>query len=494
MEEIPRDAPSSGLSSMVQGNTDLDITVDNRNIPIKGRVLGNDGLRPVVCHIKDSTCDLCLEFIRSALCTQTFKGGNKRWIWKHCNNLKSYPTFQHYISGRKLKASAQAGCGLCTAMLSAGILEEDDPMVFAGRGFPSLEGENHAKNYKQEWWSTFHVSALKKFEKNGTDYNNDFEYEIVLAEDEHECLSLPLPYIEYGFRTSPATHASSDTCYDQLNSWYSACAKQHEKCVRRKLPLPRRLLDIEEKKDSSDCITLRESQNIPTPSEQVQYVALSYCWGDISRFSTTTHNISERLSGIIFEELPDVVQNAVDVIRRLNIRYLWVDAYCILQDNQIEWEAEAAKMADVYGGCVFTLSALSSPDSTTPFLGDRHSRPVDLGVATISYGTWEDDVKIFIRRIPRCIRAEIWRCPLSKRAWPLQEKILAPAVLHYARDQLIWECNENHLCSETGEIEAWEGAVIRTSDVTGCEDLLPNPNRFSVEMPVFSSAALMHPP
>lgn len=124
-------------------------------------------------------------------------------------------------------------------------------------------------------------------------------------------------------------------------------------------------------------------------------------------------------------------------------------------------------MADIYGGCVFTLSALSSANASTPFLQDRNFNPVHLGSATISYGTWEDDVQLFIRRKPRTIKSEIQSCPLSRRAWPLQERILAPAVLHYGRDQLIWECNENHLRSETGEENDWGGIVIRTSDMTG---------------------------
>jgi len=113
------------------------------------------------------------------------------------------------------------------------------------------------------------------------------------------------------------------------------------------------------------------------------------------------------------------------------------------------------------------LSALSSSKASTGFLRDRNLRPVSLGKVVVDYGTWKDDVKLFARRRPRTIRKEFEKCPLNKRAWPLQEKILAPAVVHFGRDQLIWECNTNHLYSETGAKEDWGGVVIRTSDMMG---------------------------
>ena len=38
--------------------------------------------------------------------------------------------------------------------------------------------------------------------------------------------------------------------------------------------------------------------------------------------------------------------------------------------------------------------------------------------------------------------AEIEECPLSRRAWALQERLLSPHIVHFGRNQLFWECNE----------------------------------------------------
>ena len=42
--------------------------------------------------------------------------------------------------------------------------------------------------------------------------------------------------------------------------------------------------------------------------------------------------------------------------------------------------------------------------------------------------------------------ARINRAPLNKRGWVMQERWLSPRVLHYGRDQILWECNELDAC------------------------------------------------
>ncbi|KAF9872789.1 putative heterokaryon incompatibility protein [Colletotrichum karsti] len=37
----------------------------------------------------------------------------------------------------------------------------------------------------------------------------------------------------------------------------------------------------------------------------------------------------------------------------------------------------------------------------------------------------------------------VGHCPLNKRGWVLQERLLSPRVLHFGRDQLFWECREH---------------------------------------------------
>jgi hypothetical protein len=95
----------------------------------------------------------------------------------------------------------------------------------------------------------------------------------------------------------------------------------------------------------------------------MQYVALSYCWGTTQNFTTTSANLARMKETIHWDELPQTIKDAVIVTRALGIQYLRVDALCIIQVSQEDWEAESKKMADVYGGAFLAISAALGPDA-----------------------------------------------------------------------------------------------------------------------------------
>ena len=50
-----------------------------------------------------------------------------------------------------------------------------------------------------------------------------------------------------------------------------------------------------------------------------------------------------------------------------------------------------------------------------------------------------------------CIDRELWlrevsQSPLGRRAWVVQERLLAPRVIHFGANQLFWECNGLKAC------------------------------------------------
>jgi Heterokaryon incompatibility protein (HET) len=197
-------------------------------------------------------------------------------------------------------------------------------------------------------------------------------------------------------------------------------------------------------------ISLIETRPSTEPSRELLYIALSYCWGDWAGLMTKKENLTRMMHSIPMDELPGAVRDAVLVCRKYGIRHLWIDALCICQDDPTEWSSEVSKMADIYGGCEFALSALSSHEASEGFLRERRFRPISVGSVRSSYGTWYDDARLFIRRRPRSINDEINFSSLSRRAWALQERLLAPAILHYGRDEVIWECNTDYMISELG--------------------------------------------
>jgi hypothetical protein len=70
-------------------------------------------------------------------------------------------------------------------------------------------------------------------------------------------------------------------------------------------------------------------------------------------------------------KLYPLVRDAITAAFRLDLRFILIDCYCILQDDEEDWEKAAANMASIDAHAFLTLSATSSVNgrsmfSTTP--------------------------------------------------------------------------------------------------------------------------------
>ncbi|KAM5346979.1 hypothetical protein ACJ41O_009984 [Fusarium nematophilum] len=134
---------------------------------------------------------------------------------------------------------------------------------------------------------------------------------------------------------------------------------------------PTRLLDLGEE-DAISGIRLV----IPQGHEPLfKYAALSYCWGppeDAKKQSTTTsESLHERLQHIQEEDLSPVILDTVKLCRALKIRYLWVDALCIIQGDGRDWETESGRMGSIYRNSFVTICALGSSSCLKGYLSRR---------------------------------------------------------------------------------------------------------------------------
>ena len=154
-------------------------------------------------------------------------------------------------------------------------------------------------------------------------------------------------------------------------------------------------------------------------------------------------NIESHKLRIPYAAMPKTLQDAVIVSRRLDIRYLWIDALCIIQGDDEEWEREHLRMADIYSSAKLVLAAdnadglekgfLKTALDTSGFLKD-----------------WSSKSKAKVREESLGLRREGDLCPsplsldepLNRRAWSLSEMIFANRVVHFTSSGVIWECNE----------------------------------------------------
>ncbi|KAK8040068.1 HET-domain-containing protein [Apiospora rasikravindrae] len=137
---------------------------------------------------------------------------------------------------------------------------------------------------------------------------------------------------------------------------------------------PARLIDLGNGEDALRCrlvLTHGEHSSNPSPQES-GYAALSYCWGNAAeaacQFKTEPHSLAKRLSGFDVTDTTAVVQDAIKVCRALGIRYLWVDAVCIVQGDKDDWERESQKMSSIYHNAAATICPISSNSCLEGFL------------------------------------------------------------------------------------------------------------------------------
>lgn len=97
----------------------------------------------------------------------------------------------------------------------------------------------------------------------------------------------------------------------------------------------------------------------------VDYITLSYTWGQTPALMTLRENLAEmqqpgRLR-VLSEgkHMPDTIRCAIAVTRSLGQRYLWVDSLCIVQDDEACKKRALPKMHLIYATYVMLSLAYS---------------------------------------------------------------------------------------------------------------------------------------
>lgn len=153
--------------------------------------------------------------------------------------------------------------------------------------------------------------------------------------------------------------------------------------------------------------------------------------------------------------LPKTFQYAIEITRNPNVRYLWIDALCVIQpiaDYTGDWEEEIPLIGNVYRNSTCIIAASGAQTSDRGCFARR-----DVARSAISSFTIEDDKGGRRRKSPIVFGPTLpaWsvaveNSPLSERAWVLQERMMTPRTLFCTKDDLFWECKESH----TSEFES----------------------------------------
>jgi hypothetical protein len=240
--------------------------------------------------------------------------------------------------------------------------------------------------------------------------------------------------------------------FDTVSNWIHDCENNHI-CSKRLLLKerehdlqlhPARLVDVRAYDESDPDVRL-----VDNDGSTRKYITLSYCWGKSKTFTTTSRSLRLRKARIKFSTLPKTFQDSVAIARRLKVRWLWIDALCIVQDDRRDWERESAKMGAIYSRAYVTIAADSGVDCNSGcFNVQSTSQELAFDNVPFDFPSLSTDGKqslVFLWDPSRGFKAtpsEIDGSPLAERGWVCQERILSPRILHYTRSQLFWECRQ----------------------------------------------------
>lgn len=214
--------------------------------------------------------------------------------------------------------------------------------------------------------------------------------------------------------------------FDIVREWLSFCEQNHRSSCSLNvsdLPCPFAVIDCEH----------RTIVHLPQGD---LYLCLSYVWGAPS----TTSPLGPVKTGQGFalpEEVPLVVQDAIDLTRRVGFRYLWVDRYCISTEAAVKHE-QIKDMHLVYQNAHATIIAAAGKDPSygLPGISSRLRTPQP----HVRIGT-----KIFASIMPHpggAIRCSKW----ASRAWTYQECLLSRRRIFFTDEQVYFECHSMHCC------------------------------------------------
>ena len=241
-----------------------------------------------------------------------------------------------------------------------------------------------------------------------------------------------LPEIKSAIDASPPRLISQTIDWKHFHRLTYNCGETHPGCYdvgHRAFPTGFRLIDINQRK------VVRMGNNEVPP-----YLALSYVWGDNpdDKYLLTEGRIEDFECESSLLNLPQTIEDSLEVCLQFQIPYLWVDRLCIVQDDYIHKMKQIHAMDTIYRAAELVIVAASASNLNDGLAGisnKRKSQPELL--------LQPDDLKI-VAALPRfdaVIRDSNWQ----SRGWTYQEAVLGRRKLYFTSTQAFFDCGEGRL-------------------------------------------------
>ena len=214
-----------------------------------------------------------------------------------------------------------------------------------------------------------------------------------------------------------------------IKQWMQSCKSRHDTCHFPVLETSRdqniRLIDVQELRVIS--ATLVE-----------KYVALSYVWGPATKPSLTQETLAQCSSpgGLKDLIIPRTISDAMQLVRYIGTRYLWVDTLCIVQDDEDDKKQQLTIMDSIYTNAELLIVAAAGDDANAGHPG------IDNNPTTKSQRTEKID-EIELMTAQASVQQVLNRSTWNSRGWTFQEVILSRRALVFTESLVYWSCQQN---------------------------------------------------
>ncbi|KAL2752479.1 hypothetical protein ACRALDRAFT_1065605 [Sodiomyces alcalophilus JCM 7366] len=162
-------------------------------------------------------------------------------------------------------------------------------------------------------------------------------------------------------------------------------------------------------------------------------------------------NVDMLTAGFDHVEMPQAIQDAIWLARKLGIRLLWVDRFCIVQDDEAERDAYISNMAYVFANAYLTVVAAAGENANTGLSalvspGGRAPPPVPKDALGSPGRQGHRDM----------VTSSRWR----ERCWTMQEGFYARRALFVFDKTMTWECH-CQTWNLAGDVDAADGGGPR---------------------------------
>ncbi|KAI3608129.1 hypothetical protein WG66_006563 [Moniliophthora roreri] len=353
--------------------------------------------------------------VRSLVCENCWAGPFSRESWR---KLVSGEEFTYATTWSRVQASADHGCGFCGILI--------------------IDKEDDCDKDQVSFWLSFGTflftsSIIQPITPSHVQY---LKAEVEGYEDE---------FINNRnfFYTSPndpaATEITARDCIRDVRSQqayslalecFRECVANHERCPKPidSPCLPTRVID---------CLDPEHPKLFVSNATHGAYAALSYVWGGEQPNRTVTTNLNIYTKGIKVDLIPQTIRDAIEATKNYGLRYLWVDAFCIIQDSKEDKKVKLTQLRRIFRNAYVTIVASCAPSAFAGFLQDRSPptspRPrLPFWCKDGRLGT----VSVWLESAPYDGSSE----PVNKRAWCLEENLLSARKFVYASDTLQYHC------------------------------------------------------